>query len=45
MFQEAYECNTFLANRRSVVFDDAEIVNMNNSKGVGVQQITCTGKK
>jgi len=34
----------FSANRKSLVFDDLEIFNINNSKGVGVQQITCTGK-
>ncbi len=27
------------------MFDDLEIVNINSSKGVGVQQITCTGKE
>ncbi|CAF1544743.1 unnamed protein product, partial [Adineta ricciae] len=30
-------------NRKSVVFDESEFLNTNSSKGVGVQQITCTG--
>ncbi|CAF1956890.1 unnamed protein product [Rotaria magnacalcarata] len=33
----------YISHRKSVVLDDAEIFNLSNSKGVGVQQITCTG--
>ncbi|UJR37554.1 hypothetical protein I4U23_030255 [Adineta vaga] len=31
------------ANRKSVIIDESELMNTNSSKGVGVQQITCTG--
>ncbi|CAF0802139.1 unnamed protein product [Rotaria sordida] len=30
-------------NRKSINFDDPEITNINSSKGIGIQQITCTG--
>jgi len=33
----------FLVQRKSVVIDESEVININSSKGVGVQQITCTG--
>ncbi|CAF3753055.1 unnamed protein product [Adineta steineri] len=32
-----------LANRKSVILDESEVFNDYNSKGVSVQQITCTG--
>jgi hypothetical protein len=34
-----------LANRKSIIIDDIELFNMDSSKGVGVQQVTCTGMK
>lgn len=31
------------ASRKSLILDDAEIINANNSKGVSIQEITCAG--
>lgn len=53
MFENSFSITTkiipcftfFLANRKSMIIDDTEMMNTSNSKGVGVQQITCSGIK
>ena len=32
------------ANRTSVAVDDSQVFDLDSSKGIGVQQITCTGR-
>jgi hypothetical protein len=43
VFDSKGNISFFLVQRKSVVIDESEVININSSKGVGVQQITCTG--